>query len=227
RYNIDGGEGHCIPDVNFRNYITNSLGINIVHDTENYTDAGKTYYRPDAATKTAMSQKKQIIMDYSSNNPQNLVSNTEGIQYFTGLTALMMSGAPSPYFQNFLSIDLSKNTNLAQINLSYGSLTSVSKLPKAGRVSSLWLDANLIPANTSDTRHDLRGVMDPGRGANNIVLVGRQGSRSNSNANAFYFRMNSNELTESNWTTMLKGGPVNSTTIGGDGQNKNVFLWHQ
>ncbi|MGL4852914.1 MAG: InlB B-repeat-containing protein, partial [Phocaeicola sp.] len=34
RYNIDGAEGHCIPDVNFRNYITGTLGINIVHDTE-------------------------------------------------------------------------------------------------------------------------------------------------------------------------------------------------
>ncbi|MGL4907727.1 MAG: hypothetical protein ACRC3G_00130, partial [Bacteroidales bacterium] len=224
RYNIDGAEGHCIPDVNFRNYITGTLGINIVHDTETYTDAGKTYYRPNAATKTAMSQKTSINMYYSGSSSANLkVSNTEGIQYFTGLTRLDMSGN-SAYFQTYPSIDLSKNTNLTRIDLEYGSMTS-AKLPKAGKVTALRLYANLIPANTSDGRHDFRGVMDPSNGASNAVYVGRQGSRSTSNANAFYFRMNSNELTQSQWTG-LGGSAIDSDAAGTD-NNAGARLWNK
>ncbi|MGL4956064.1 MAG: hypothetical protein ACRC9X_02680, partial [Bacteroidales bacterium] len=224
RYNIDGGEGHCIPDVNFRNYITNSLGINIGQDTYTYTDAGKTYYRPNAATKTAMSQKTQIIIEYSSSKPQGLISNTKGIEYFTGLTTLYMySSSTTP--QAYPSIDLSKNTNLTTIELGYGSLTSVPKLPKASKVTYLVLRSNLIPANTSDTRHDLRGVMNPSNASSSTIYVGRQGSRSESNANAFYFRMNSNEVTSSRWTGL--GGSTIDSDVASTSLNSGARLWNK
>ncbi|MGL4853407.1 MAG: hypothetical protein ACRC3Z_12325, partial [Phocaeicola sp.] len=224
RYNIDGGEGHCIPDVNFRNYIENSLKINIVHDTYTYTDAGKTYYRPNAATKTAMSQKTSISMSYSSSNP-HLVSNTEGIQYFTGLTRLTMYGSGGSYVQTYPSIDLSKNTNLTVIYLQYGSLTSVPKLPKANKVTELRLYGNLIPVNTSATRHDLTGVMNSSTGSSNQVAVGQQGSRSENNANAFYFRMNSNEITQSRWTSL--GGSAIDSDVAGTNFNSGARLWNK
>ncbi|MGL4852301.1 MAG: InlB B-repeat-containing protein, partial [Phocaeicola sp.] len=225
RYNIDGAEGHCIPDVNFRNYITNSLSINIVQDT--YTDAGKTYYGPNAATKTAMSKKTMINIRYtSSSTSDKVISNTEGIQYFTGLTYLDMSGYNASVFQNFPSIDLSKNTNLLDINLHYGSMTSVPKLPKAGKVTYMRFYSNLIPANTSADRHDLRGVMDPSNVANNSVYVGQQGSRTTSNANAFYFRMNANEITQDRWTHNLNGSAIDSD-VASTGANAGARLWHK
>ncbi|MGL4852280.1 MAG: InlB B-repeat-containing protein, partial [Phocaeicola sp.] len=227
RYNIDGVEGqHCIPDVNFRNYITSTLGINIGQDT--YTDAGKTYYGPNAATKTAMSQKTEINMQYFGSSTSNLkVSNTEGIQYFTGLTTLAMDGSDAFDVQNYPSIDLSKNTNLVMIHLRFGSLSDMSKvkLPKAGRVTRLYLYANLIPANTFDGRHDLRGVMNPSNGASNEVYVGIQGSRSTSNANAFHFRLNANELTQSRWTQL--GGSTIDSDVAGTSYNAGARLWNK
>ncbi|MGL4852409.1 MAG: hypothetical protein ACRC3Z_07170, partial [Phocaeicola sp.] len=225
RYNIDGAEGqYCIPDVNFRNYITNSLGINIVQDT--YTDAGKTYSRLDAATKTAMSQKTEINIRYSGSSTANMkVSNTEGIQYFTGLTKLYMYGVNSFDVQTFPSIDLSKNTNLTDILLTYGSMTSAPKLPKAGKVRTLYLQGNLIPANTSDGRHDYREVMRPSSASSNQVYVGMQGSRNTSSGNAFYFRMNSNELTQSQWAR-LDGSDIDSDVASTD-LNAGARLWNK
>ncbi|MGL4956327.1 MAG: InlB B-repeat-containing protein, partial [Bacteroidales bacterium] len=227
RYNIDGGEGHCIPDVNFRNYITNSLGINIVHDTETYTDAGKTYYRPNAATKTAMSQKTEIQMVYSGSSSANMkVSNTEGIQYFTGLTKFSIRGELN-FIQPYTRLDLSKNTNLSAIQSYFINIASMTDLilPREGKVTILYLFANNFPANTSTTRHDLRGVMDPSNGAKNEVYVGKQGSRSENNANAFYFRMNANELTQSRWTYL--GGTTINSDVASTRSNAGARLWNQ
>ncbi|MGL4851265.1 MAG: hypothetical protein ACRC3Z_01240, partial [Phocaeicola sp.] len=223
RYNIDGAEGHCIPDVNFRNYITNSLGINIGQDT--YTDAGKTYYGPNAATKTAMSQKTKIEMSLAYGSSMK-VSNTEGIQYFTGLTELSITGnGNGSVLQNFPSIDLSKNTNLTVIRIQYGIMTSVPKLPKAGRVTLLYLYANLIPANTFDGRYDFREVMNPSKVASNEIYVGMQGSRSTSSGNAFHFRMNANEITQSRWTQL--GGSTIDSDVAGTSYNSGTRLWHK
>ncbi|MGL4956296.1 MAG: InlB B-repeat-containing protein, partial [Bacteroidales bacterium] len=223
RYNIDGTEGHCIPDVNFRNYITSMLKINIVQ--ESYSDAGNTYFRPDPATKTAMKNATQINMYYANSSTADFqVSNMEGIQYFTGLTNLLINGQDS-FIQNFTSIDLSKHTNLKQIELGFGSLTSVPKLPKAGNVKTLHLYANAIPANTSDACHDLRGVMNPSNASSNNVYVGRQGSRSTSNATAFYFRMNSNEITQNRWTDL--GGSAIDSDVASINWNAGARLWNK
>ncbi|MGL4853444.1 MAG: hypothetical protein ACRC3Z_12525, partial [Phocaeicola sp.] len=225
RYNIDHvGSGSsvpsmstAIPDANFRAYVTGTLGISTLF--ESYTDAGTTYYRTTAQVKGVT----EINMAYSSSNPQNLVSNMEGIQYFTGLTTLYMYGSSSNH-QNYPSIDLSKNTNLTIIDIAFGSLTSVPELPKAGKVTYLRLRANLIPANTSAGRHDFRELMNPSN-ASNSIYVGNQGSRTESNANAFYFRMNSNEITQSKWTSL--GGSTIDSDVASTGNNAGARLWNK
>ncbi|MGL4955712.1 MAG: InlB B-repeat-containing protein, partial [Bacteroidales bacterium] len=226
RYNIDyDGTGTApsmetaIPDENFRRYITRSLGISTLF--EFYTDAGTTYYRTTARVK----EVTYIGMDHSPTYPRYLVSNTKGIEYFTGLTKLNMYGKNSSYLQNFPSIDLSKNTKLTYIDLTFGNLTSVPKLPKAGKVIDLYLYANAIPANTSDDRHDLRGVMDPSNASTCYLYLGRQGNRTTNNANAFYFRMNANEITQNRWS-MFGGSDIDSD-VAGTGDNAGVRLWNK
>ncbi|MGL4851425.1 MAG: InlB B-repeat-containing protein, partial [Phocaeicola sp.] len=228
RYNIDyDGTGSvpsmstAIPDANFRNYVTGTLGISTLFDS--YTDAGTTYYRATAQVKGVT----EIKMYYSSSSSANMkVSNTEGIQYFTGLTKLWMYGSSSN-FHAFPSIDLSKNTKLTHIELGFGSLSDMSKvkLPKAGKVTYLRLRANLIPANTFDGRYDFRELMDPSRASSNEVYVGQQGSRSTSNANAFHFRLNANELTQDRWT-YLYGSAIDSD-VASTSSNAGARLWNK
>ncbi|MGL4956028.1 MAG: hypothetical protein ACRC9X_02490, partial [Bacteroidales bacterium] len=226
RYNIDGTTTPNIPDANFRNYIRNSLEIKV---DETYTDAGVTYYATlTDAIKTQMAGVTQITMVYSGSNPQSLVSNTEGIQYFTGLTTLNMYGTGGSALQTYPSIDLSKNTNLTRIDIMYGSMTSVPKLPKAGKVRVLQIFANNISANTSSSRHDLTGVMDPSNGGSNSVWMGNQGNRTSSsstNAKDFYFNMTSSEVSDSKWTSGLNGGPVGGTTSSNANANWFAYLW--
>ncbi|MGL5913990.1 MAG: FISUMP domain-containing protein, partial [Bacteroidales bacterium] len=118
RYDIAGTTtpNFTIPDENFRNYIRNSLNIKV---DETYTDAGVTYYRPlTDAIKTQMAAVREIRIVYSTISPETMkVSNTEGLQYFTGLTELRIAGSSSSYLHAFTSIDLSKNTNLQTLQV--------------------------------------------------------------------------------------------------------------
>ncbi|MGL5913692.1 MAG: hypothetical protein ACRCZB_05955, partial [Bacteroidales bacterium] len=221
RYNITyvKSGSHPISDANFRNYVTGTLRV----DFDSYTDAGTTYYNTNNAIKGVTS----ISMQYASSSSMR-VSNTEGIQYFTGLTLLKLAGSNTSYLQNYTSIDLSKNTNLTNINLALGSLNNMAnvKLPKANKVTNLELYGNNFPANTSSSKHDLRGVMNPSNAANNSLWMGMQGTRKETSGNAFYFRLNPNELTDSRWLGYLNGNSVNGGSSK-TGYNTWAYYWNR
>ncbi|MGL4907769.1 MAG: InlB B-repeat-containing protein, partial [Bacteroidales bacterium] len=221
RYNITyvKSGSHPIPDANLRNYVTGNLRV----DFDSYTDAGTTYYNTNNAIKGVTS----ISMHYTSSSSMR-VSNTEGIQYFTGLTLLKLAGGNTSYLQNYASIDLSKNTNLTNINLALGILNNMAnvKLPKANKVTNLELYANNFPANTSSSKHDLRGVMNPSNAANNSLWMGMQGTRKETSGNAFYFRLNPNELTDSRWLGYLNGNSVNGGSSK-TGYNTWTYYWNR